>query len=59
MNQNDITRHKFAMVFFCAELDVASQSLPDQNSLRTMLAIVDYLRHQQSPVSTERFAVCL
>eukprot|EP00066_Takifugu_rubripes_P017315 XP_011606581.1 PREDICTED: serine-protein kinase ATM [Takifugu rubripes] len=36
-----------------AESDAASQSLPDQNSLRTMLAVIDYLRHQQYPVSTE------
>ncbi|KAI3354414.1 hypothetical protein L3Q82_018938 [Scortum barcoo] len=36
-----------------SESDTASQGLYDKASLRTMLAVIDYLRHQQRPLATE------
>ncbi|XP_030248293.1 serine-protein kinase ATM isoform X3 [Sparus aurata] len=36
-----------------SESDTASQGLYDKTSLRTMLAVVDYLRHQQRPVTAD------
>ncbi|XP_037632338.1 serine-protein kinase ATM isoform X2 [Sebastes umbrosus] len=36
-----------------SESDVASQGLHDKTSLRTMLAVIDYLRHQQRPLEAE------
>lgn len=35
------------------ESDAASQGLYDKTSLRTMLAVVDYLRHQQRPLEAD------
>ncbi|XP_019950752.2 serine-protein kinase ATM [Paralichthys olivaceus] len=35
------------------ESDTASQGLYDKTSLRTMLAVIDYLRHQQRPLESE------
>ncbi|XP_020498541.2 serine-protein kinase ATM [Labrus bergylta] len=36
-----------------SEPDTASHSLYDKTSLRTMLAVVDYLRHQQRPLEAK------
>uniref|UniRef100_A0A8C2WUR8 non-specific serine/threonine protein kinase n=1 Tax=Cyclopterus lumpus TaxID=8103 RepID=A0A8C2WUR8_CYCLU len=36
-----------------SESDAASQGLYDKTSLRTMLAVVDYLRHQQRPLEAD------
>ncbi|XP_068173804.1 serine-protein kinase ATM isoform X3 [Antennarius striatus] len=36
-----------------SESDTVSQGLYDKNSLRTMLAVIDYLRHQQRPLETK------
>ncbi|KAM4566592.1 serine-protein kinase ATM isoform 3-T3 [Odontesthes bonariensis] len=36
-----------------AESDAASQGLYDKTSLRTMLAVIDYLRHQQRPLKSD------
>ncbi|XP_029027107.1 serine-protein kinase ATM isoform X2 [Betta splendens] len=36
-----------------SESDAASQGLYDKTSLRTMLAVVDYLRHQQRPLDSQ------
>ncbi|KAE8295481.1 Serine-protein kinase ATM [Larimichthys crocea] len=42
-----------------SESDTASQGLYDKTSLRTMLAVIDYLRHQQRPLESEsRGTVC-
>ncbi|KAM7399540.1 hypothetical protein PAMP_018806 [Pampus punctatissimus] len=35
------------------ESDTASQGLYDKASLRTMLAVIDYLRHQQRPLESD------
>ncbi|XP_026219215.1 serine-protein kinase ATM [Anabas testudineus] len=35
-----------------SESDTASQGLYDQTSLRTMLAVIDYLRHQKRPLDS-------
>ncbi|KAM9318497.1 serine-protein kinase ATM [Pholidichthys leucotaenia] len=35
-----------------SESDSASQGLYDKTSLRTMLSVIDYLRHQQRPLET-------
>ncbi|XP_059186754.1 serine-protein kinase ATM [Centropristis striata] len=37
-----------------SESDAASQGLYDKTSLRTMLAVIDYLRHQQRPLEADR-----
>lgn len=44
-------------LLFFTESDTASQGLYDKTSLRTMLAVIDYLRHQQRPLESERFAM--
>ncbi|KAG7226115.1 hypothetical protein INR49_018726 [Caranx melampygus] len=36
-----------------SESDTASQGLYDKASLRTMLAVIDYLRHQQRPMDSK------
>ncbi|XP_054470748.1 LOW QUALITY PROTEIN: serine-protein kinase ATM [Anoplopoma fimbria] len=36
-----------------SESDAASQGLYDKTSLRTMLAVIDYLRHQQRPLEAD------
>uniref|UniRef100_A0A8D0A1H1 non-specific serine/threonine protein kinase n=1 Tax=Sander lucioperca TaxID=283035 RepID=A0A8D0A1H1_SANLU len=36
-----------------SESDAASQGLYDKTSLRTMLAVIDYLRHQQRPLDAD------
>ncbi|XP_044057149.1 serine-protein kinase ATM isoform X1 [Siniperca chuatsi] len=36
-----------------SESDTASQGLHDKTSLRTMLAVIDYLRHQQRPLEAD------
>ncbi|XP_076591459.1 serine-protein kinase ATM isoform X1 [Chaetodon auriga] len=36
-----------------SESDTASQGLYDKTSLRTMLTVIDYLRHQQRPLEAE------
>ncbi|TDH15077.1 hypothetical protein EPR50_G00027380 [Perca flavescens] len=36
-----------------SESDAASQGLYDKTSLRTMLAVLDYLRHQQRPLDAD------
>ncbi|XP_035535894.1 serine-protein kinase ATM isoform X2 [Morone saxatilis] len=36
-----------------SESDTASQGLYDKTSLRTMLAVIDYLRHQQRPLEAD------
>ncbi|XP_045929347.1 serine-protein kinase ATM isoform X1 [Micropterus dolomieu] len=36
-----------------SESDSASQGLHDKTSLRTMLAVIDYLRHQQRPLEAD------
>ncbi|CAG6005665.1 unnamed protein product [Menidia menidia] len=36
-----------------SESDTASQGLYDKTSLRTMLAVIDYLRHQHRPLKAE------
>ncbi|XP_051934283.1 serine-protein kinase ATM [Hippocampus zosterae] len=36
-----------------SETDTASQGLYDKASLRTMLAVIDYLRHQQRPLTSD------
>ncbi|KAM3874841.1 serine-protein kinase ATM [Diretmus argenteus] len=36
-----------------SESDVVSQGLMDKASLRTMLAVIDYLRHQQRPLDKD------
>ncbi|XP_037122890.1 serine-protein kinase ATM [Syngnathus acus] len=41
-----------------SETDSASQGLYDKASLRTMLAVIDYLRHQQRPLSESCGTVC-
>ena len=41
-------------IYYSLESDTASQGLYDKTSLRTMLAVVDYLRHQQRPVEADR-----
>ena len=46
-------------LLFFTESDAASQGLHDKTSLRTMLAVIDYLRHQQRPLESERFALVL
>lgn len=55
-----VTRREFVInVFFPPESDTSCPGLHDKNSLRTMLAVLDYLRHQQRQASTDRFALCL
>ena len=44
---------------YFTESDTGSQGLYDKTSLRTMLAVIDYLRHQQRPLEADRFAVFL
>lgn len=39
------------------ESDAASQGLYDKTSLRTMLAVIDYLRHQKRPLEPNRFVM--
>lgn len=41
----------------CSESDSASQGLYDKASLRTMLAAIDYLRHQRRPLVSDRSAL--
>ncbi|XP_077397669.1 serine-protein kinase ATM isoform X3 [Festucalex cinctus] len=41
-----------------SETDTASQGLYDKASLRTMLAVIDYLRYQQRPLSKSCGTVC-
>ncbi|XP_031608533.1 serine-protein kinase ATM isoform X2 [Oreochromis aureus] len=36
-----------------SESDTASQGVHDKTSLRTMLAVIDYLRHQQRPLDAD------
>lgn len=40
-----------------SESDSASQGLYDKASLRTLLAVVDYLRHQRRPLAADRSAL--
>lgn len=42
-------------MLFSAESDTASQGVHDKTSLRTMLAVIDYLRHQQRPLDADWF----
>lgn len=44
-------------MLFSAESDTASQGVHDKTSLRTMLAVIDYLRHQQRPLEPDGFVV--
>jgi len=46
-------------VYYSSESDAASQGLYDKTSLRTMLAVVDYLRHQQRPLEADRFVIVI
>lgn len=56
MNRNDLgICHRFALNI-PSESDSASQGLYDKTSLRTMLAVIDHLRHQQRPVAADRSA---
>uniref|UniRef100_A0A672Y667 non-specific serine/threonine protein kinase n=1 Tax=Sphaeramia orbicularis TaxID=375764 RepID=A0A672Y667_9TELE len=41
-----------------SESDTVSQGLFDKASLRTMLAVIDYLRHQQRPLDNSCGTVC-
>lgn len=42
-----------------SESDSASQGSYDKASLRTLLAVVDYLRHQRRPLAADRSALIL
>lgn len=49
----------YCPLLFLTESDTASQGLYDKASLRTMLAVIDYLRHQQRPLESDRFVFLL
>uniref|UniRef100_A0A8C5DF41 non-specific serine/threonine protein kinase n=1 Tax=Gouania willdenowi TaxID=441366 RepID=A0A8C5DF41_GOUWI len=42
-----------------SDSDTVNKGLFDKSSLRTMLAVIDYLRHQQRPLEADRFVITL
>lgn len=54
---DDVTFRSLFVIL--SESDPASQGLYDKTSLRTMLAVIDYLRHQRRPLAADRFALFL
>lgn len=56
LNRNDLGICYRFVLNVPSESDSASQGLYDKTSLRTMLAVIDHLRHQQRPVAADRFA---